>query len=191
MVTLKIFVKKRYEKISTYSERRSQPQENMDIIVLLTRHCDTMKISLRVEPSDTLESIKAKVQSKAGIPSNQQMMVFAGVKIVDIEGSYLYDLVTGSTLHFVIIHDESNIQVLIKIFSCNKTISLEVKPSDTIQKIKSIIREEEEIPEHQQLDLILAGEKLDDDKTISACQILNGTTLNLIRWFAIDHFELK
>ena len=88
-------------------------------------------------------------------------------------------------------HDESNIQVLIKIFSCNKTISLEVKPSDTIQKIKSIIREEEEIPEHQQFDLILAGEKLDDDKTLSDCQILNGTTLNLIRWFAIDHFELK
>ena len=81
----------------------------MDIIVLLTRQGETMKISLRVEPSDTLESIKAKVQSKAGIPSNQQMMVFAGVKIVDIEGSYLYDLVTGSTLHFVIIHDESNI----------------------------------------------------------------------------------
>ena len=94
-------------------------------------------------------------------------------------------------MDLVIIHDESNIQVLIKIFSCNKTISLEVKPSDTIQKIKSIIREEEDIPEHQQFDLILAGEKLDDDKTLSACQILNGTTLNLIRWFAIDHSELK
>ena len=169
-------------------------KENMKIIVLLTSKAETKMIGLEVDPSDTLESIKAKVRDQEGIPAENQMIIFAGVKIVDMEGSFLYDLVFpyGATLHFIVIHnqDESSIQIMIRIFSSNKTISLEVKPLDTIGNVKNTIEEKEGIPAHEQ-SLILAGKKLEDDRTLSDYQISNGITLNLIRWFTIDHCKLK
>ena len=166
----------------------------MKIIVLLTSKAETKMIGLEVDPSDTLESIKAKVRDQEGIPAENQMIIFAGVKIVDMEGSFLYDLVFtyGATLHFIVIHnqDESSIQIMIRIFSSNKTISLEVKPLDTIENVKNTIEKKEGIPAHEQ-SLILAGKKLEDNRTLSDYQISNGMTCNLICWFAIDHCKLK
>ena len=133
-------------------------------------------IAIEVEPTYTIEHVKAIIQKETLIPPDKIRLTFASKTLEDCRTLSDYKIQNEYTI-YVLLRLLGGMKIFIKTPS-NKSILLEVQPSDTVRNVKAKIQEKEGIPIDQQ-SLTLGDNQLLDDHTLSDCNIQNELTLHL------------
>ncbi|EPS73276.1 hypothetical protein M569_01486, partial [Genlisea aurea] len=60
------------------------------------------EIEIDIEPTDTIDRIKERVEEKEGIPPVQQRLIYAGKQLADDRTAKEYNIEGGSVLHLVL-----------------------------------------------------------------------------------------
>jgi ubiquitin C len=124
---------------------------------------------VEVEPTDTIATLKDKIEKQEGIPKDQQRLFHDEEKLNDNKTLRDYKLRHKSVLQ---LHDmEIHVNT-----PDGKKITLSATPNDTVADVKKKLQDKEGIPAEDQR-LTFGGKELADVSTLAENKINHGSTL--------------
>ncbi|XP_077252137.1 polyubiquitin-like [Tasmannia lanceolata] len=132
------------------------------------------RVTLEVIAGDTVQDIKAKIQEKEQIPSEQQIVIYAGRSLEDSQTLASYNIPMESTLH-IFIRPKEEMQIFVQL-PTREMILLDVKTWYNVQYIKALIESRVGLPSNQQR-LVHSGKQLEDHRTLLEYNIERETML--------------
>ena len=133
-------------------------------------------ITLEVDSSDTIGNLKEKIEDKKGFPAEEQLLFFQREKLKDDRTVSDYNIQNKSTVNLSLQTYRLEVTILSE---CRRLVTLEVNATDSILELKREIQNITGVPPRKQ-SLSFAGIELENERTISAYNIQNKSSINLV-----------
>ena len=177
-----IFNGKQLEDSQKLADYNIQNGSTLHLIIIIPKMHIVVKtltgktIKLEVESSDTIDTVKAKIQEIEDIPSKRQKLVFAGRLLENGRNLADYNIHNGDTLYLVL---KLSLYKVLIYTGIEQYFDLGVQGSDTISQVKAKIHDYVAIPINQQ-HLYFNDNELLDRITLEEYNIENDDALSLV-----------
>ena len=158
---------------SNQTSGRPQSESANFFVNILIDQKNKIYIQIYIQPSDTIESLKARIQDKTGFLPKR--LFFGGNQLLEGRTLADYNILNEATILFEL----ESIEIFVKILTTEKIITIrDIDNTNTIASLKAIIESQNGFPPDRQR-LFFGQTQLLEGKTLADYNIQNGATILL------------